>query len=75
MYYTHKEGPLSRCDTPISETVATVPNQPKTPVRTVRLSDELWERVKRIAAARKMTVSDVLRELIERGTAGQEEER
>jgi predicted DNA-binding ribbon-helix-helix protein len=52
-----------------------VPNQPKTPVRTVRLSDELWERVKRIAAARKMTVSDVLRELIERGTAGQEEER
>jgi predicted DNA-binding ribbon-helix-helix protein len=66
---------MSRCDTPESGTVAVVPNQPKTPVRTVRLSDELWERVRAIAAARKMTVSDVLRELLERGMAGQEEDR
>lgn len=41
-----------------------VPNQPKTPVRTVRLDDATWDWLKTEAERREMTVSDVLRELI-----------
>lgn len=42
-----------------------MPNQPKTPVRTVRVPDELWDRVRLVARARGVSVSDVVRELIE----------
>jgi len=37
-----------------------VPNQPATPKRGVRIPDELWEAVKRIAADRGETVTDVI---------------
>ena len=65
VYYTHKEAPLSRCDTPISETVAVVPNQPKTPVRTFRLADDLWTQLKAAAKREGVTVTEVLRRLVE----------
>lgn len=37
-----------------------VPNQPATPIRTVRVPDELWEAAKRAAADRDETVTDVI---------------
>lgn len=37
-----------------------VPNQPKTPQRTVRVPDDLWLAVKRKAAQRGETVTDVI---------------
>jgi len=36
------------------------------PVRTVRVSDELWEAVKRVAADRDETVAEVIRRALER---------
>jgi predicted DNA binding CopG/RHH family protein len=36
------------------------PNQPATPNRTIRVSDELWDAVKRKAADRGETVTDVI---------------
>lgn len=57
---------MSRCDTPKSEKVATVPNQPKTPVRTVRIADEIWAELKKRAAAQGVTASDLLREALEK---------
>jgi predicted DNA binding CopG/RHH family protein len=43
-----------------------VPNQPKTPLRNVRISDELWNAAKQKAAEEGRTVSDVVRELLQR---------
>lgn len=40
---------------------ATVPNQPKTPARAVRIDDALWRRVKTEAARRGETPADVVR--------------
>lgn len=37
-----------------------MPNQPQTPLRAFRVPDELWEAVKRKAADRGETVTDVL---------------
>ena len=37
-----------------------VPNRPATPTRTVRVPDELWEAVKRVAADRGETVTEVI---------------
>lgn len=37
-----------------------VPNMPATPNRTVRVPDDLWEAVKRKAADRGETVTDVI---------------
>ena len=42
----------------------TVPNQPKTPVRGVRLPPHLWVLVQREAAARDVNASDVMRDAI-----------
>lgn len=36
------------------------PNQPKTPVRTVRIPDELWEALRIRADERGETVTDVI---------------
>jgi predicted transcriptional regulator len=47
-------------------TLAHVPNQPKTPQRTVRVPDELWVEVKAVAEQRGDTVSDVVRAALER---------
>lgn len=43
-----------------------VPNQPETPNRTVRISDDLWEAAKRKAADNDETVTDVIRRALER---------
>jgi len=40
------------------------PNQPKTPIRGVRVPDDLWEAVQAKAAAQGRAVSDVIRELL-----------
>ena len=42
------------------DTLAGVPNQPKTPLRSLRVATELWEAAKAAAAERGETVTDVL---------------
>ena len=42
------------------------PNQPKTPLRTVRVDDELWQAVQAKAAEEGRTVSDVIRAALRR---------
>lgn len=37
-----------------------MPNQPKTPRRTVRVDDELWQAAKRAASDHGETVTDVI---------------
>lgn len=37
-----------------------MPNQPATPNRNVRISDELWDLVKRVAADDGVTATDVV---------------
>lgn len=37
-----------------------MPNAPKTPTRTIRVSDELWLAVQKEAAKQKITVTSVL---------------
>lgn len=39
----------------------TVPNQPKTPARAVRIDDVLWDRVKAEADRRDETATDIVR--------------
>jgi predicted transcriptional regulator len=46
--------------------VPRVPNQPATPVRTVRVPDEVWEAAQRIAADRGETVTDVIMRALRR---------
>ena len=46
-----------------------MPNQPKTPLRSLRVSDELWEAVKVKAEARGETVTDVLVRSLQRYVA------
>lgn len=38
-----------------------MPNQPKTPLHSFRVDDELWEQVLRAARANGQTIADVLR--------------
>lgn len=40
--------------------VRRVPNQPKTPQRTVRVTDDLWAAARKHAAADGITVTDVV---------------
>lgn len=49
--------------------VGLVPNQPKTPLRNVRVSDELWQAALLKAEERGETVSDVVRRALERYVA------
>jgi len=42
-----------------------MPNQPKTPTRSVRIADDLWLPIKALAQEEGVTVSDIVRELIE----------
>lgn len=46
--------------------LATVPNQPKTPRRTVRIDDNLWEAAGAKAEAEGTTVSVVIRDALKR---------
>lgn len=39
---------------------------PKTPLRNLRISDDLWLRAKAVAAARNESLSDVIRAALER---------
>lgn len=41
------------------------PNQPKTPVRTVRVDDPRWAKVKAAARDKGITATDVIRDLID----------
>lgn len=42
-----------------------VPNQPKTPQRSVRVPDEVWRAAKERAEAEGNTLSDVLRQVLD----------
>lgn len=48
------------------DTIAGMPNKPKTPLRAVRISDELWQAAQAKAAEKGETVTDVLRRSLER---------
>jgi predicted DNA binding CopG/RHH family protein len=41
-----------------------MPNAPKTPTRTIRVSNELWNAVKEKAALEERTVTDVIIEAL-----------
>lgn len=43
-----------------------MPNKPATPHRTIRVPDELWQAVKRKAADRGETVTDVILRALKR---------
>ena len=51
---------------------ASVPNKPRTPARTVRVDDELWEAAQRKASDRNETLSDVIRRLLREWIRGYE---
>jgi len=42
-----------------------MPNAPKTPTRTIRVSDELWTAVQKKAALEKVTVTSIIIEALE----------
>lgn len=46
--------------------IPTVPNQPKTPMRSVRIPDDIWEAAKAKAAERGDSMTDVIRQALER---------
>lgn len=46
-------------------TVEPVPNQPKTPVRTFRLAEDIWHKLQAAAKREGITASDLLRRLVE----------
>ena len=41
-----------------------VPNQPKTPLRAVRVPDELWKAAQAVARGRGETLSEVIRDCL-----------
>lgn len=43
-----------------------MPNQPKTPARSVRVGVDLWDAAKKAAAANGETVSDIINEALRR---------
>lgn len=43
-----------------------MPNSPKTPTRTIRVSDELWSAVKEKAAIEGRTITDVVLEALKK---------
>lgn len=50
----------------MTPTLRAMPNQPRTPHRTIRVSDELWAAAQEAAADKGETLSDVLRRSLER---------
>lgn len=42
-----------------------MPDKPKTPIRAVRVPDDLWVRAQRVASERRETVTDVIRRALE----------
>jgi hypothetical protein len=51
---------------PLAAVMTPVPNKPKTPLRSFRIGDELYEAAQAKAADRGETVSDVVRRALER---------
>lgn len=47
----------------------TMPNAPKTPTRTIRVSDELWLAVQKEAAKQNITVTSILIDAMEKFVA------
>ena len=47
------------------------PNQPRTPIRGVRIADDLWIAVQQLAKAEGRTASDLVRGLLEQYVAGE----
>jgi antitoxin component of RelBE/YafQ-DinJ toxin-antitoxin module len=45
-----------------------MPNKPKTPIRTIRVTDDLWHAAQNVAKERGETVSDVIRRALIRYT-------
>lgn len=43
-----------------------MPNAPKTPTRTIRVSDELWTAVQQKAASEQVTVTSVIIKALEK---------
>lgn len=46
--------------------MTTMPNKPKTPLRSLRISDALWEKAKKRADEKGETVSEAVRKFLER---------
>lgn len=55
-------------------TVVGVPNQPKTPLRSMRISEDLWSKAQARAKHDRETVTDVIRRALEDYTEGWEPE-
>lgn len=51
---------------PRRATLRSVPNQPRTPLRSFRIPDELYEAAQAKAASKDESVSDVVRRALER---------
>lgn len=49
-----------------------MPNSPKTPTRTIRVSEELWAAVKEKAALDNRTVTDVIIEALKEYVSSEE---
>lgn len=54
---------MTGCATP-ALTVRGVPNKPATPSRSIRISDDVWELLRRIADERGESVTEVVRRAI-----------
>lgn len=50
----------------MSGTIGSMPNQPKTTLRNVRVDDELWEAAKSAAELRGESVSEAIRKFLKR---------
>lgn len=50
----------------MTPTLRSMPNQPRTPIRGIRIPNELWEAAQQVAADRGETVSDEVRRALER---------
>lgn len=51
---------------PLAAVMTPVPNKPKTPLRSFRISDEVYEAAQKKAAEKGESVSDVVRRALER---------
>ena len=47
-------------------TIGSMPNKPKTPHRTIRVEDALWEAAQAAAGARGETISEAIRAFLKR---------
>lgn len=50
----------------MSATIGVMPNKPKTPHRTIRVEDALWEAAQAAAEARGETISEAIRAFLKR---------